>query len=132
MKLQNGLLTLALSAMFLAPVAAQAADTFRGTHEASPVAEARRGNSGYHPAPVPPQPARPARQKGHYELRTVTKQVAGHYEQVWVAQMCKPLPRRNATRCEPGHYERRWVPASKQTLQEWVWVSARDSRYGRG
>ena len=139
MMLRNGLFTLALSALFLAPVAARADDW--GRHDASPVGQPSQGaqhilpGGGYRPAPPPPaHPPRSNRphQAGRYELQTVRKFVPGHYERVWVEQNCKYRPRRNVTKCEGGHYEQRWVEGYYQSLQEWVWVPSHRGPYGRG
>ncbi|MCY1082402.1 hypothetical protein [Archangium lansingense] len=141
MMLRHGLFTLALSAMFLAPVAARADDSW-GRHDASPVGQASHGGQHihtggcYHPAPTPP-PAQPPRsnwprQSGRYELQTVREFVPGRYEQVWVEQNCRYRPRRNVTKCEGGHYEQRWVAGYYQSVQEWVWVPVHRGPYGRG
>jgi hypothetical protein len=142
MMLRHGLFTLALSALLLAPVAAQADDSQWGRHDASPVGQPSQGGQHlhtggcYHPAPTPP-PAHPPRshrprQSGGYELQTVQKFVPGHYEQVWVEQNCRYRPRRNVTKCEGGHYEQRWVEGYYQSVQEWVWVPRHRGPYGRG
>jgi hypothetical protein len=141
MMLRNGLFTLALSALFLAPVAARADDSW-GRHDASPVGQQSHGGQHlhtggcYHPAPPPP-PAQPPRSdrprhSGRYELQTVQRFVPGHYEQVWVERECRYRPRRNVTKCEGGYYEERWVEGYYQQVQEWVWVPARRGPYGRG
>lgn len=132
MALQHGLFTLALSALFLVPVAAKA-DNFR--HEASPVGPPRYESHqrGYRPAPPPPMPVRPrgAPSHGRYELQTVQREVPGYYENVWVERMCTTTRRGRVIDCVPGHNERRWVPGYLQSVQEWVWVPYY-SRYGRG
>lgn len=134
MTLQNGLFTLALSALLLAPAAR--AEDWGVQHEASPVAggygaERFHGNGGYRPAPMPP-PAQPSRsqwprEQGRYELQTVQRWVPGHYEQVWVGERCDS-GRRYIQRCVQGHYEQRWMEGYHQSVQEWVWVPFRSRR----
>jgi hypothetical protein len=135
MTLQNGLFTLALSALLLAPAAARADDFRGGQHDASPVGTSvRYGHTGgdYRPAPPPPpQPprSRGPRDSGRYELRTVQKWVPGHYEKVWVEETCKYKPRRDRVKCEGGYYEQRWVEGYNQSVQEWVWVPSHRGAY---
>ena len=143
MAFHHGLFTLAFSALLLAPAAVRADDDhdddyrWGDQHDASAVGDDTRAEhhihtgSCYHPAPTPPPPEPPRsrwpRQRGRYELQTVRKWVPGHYEQVWVEQVCKykHKPHRYVTKCRGGYYEQRWVPGYYQTAQEWVWVPVR-------
>jgi hypothetical protein len=129
MTLQNGLFTLALSALMLAPVAAKAEDVrLGGPHEATPMGpprvEQRYGDS--RPAPPPPVPerARWQRSDGRYEL-----QDRGHYERFWVERTCFDSPYGYQARCVPGHMEQRWVPGYSRGHGERAWGPVYPGRY---
>lgn len=107
MALQNGLFTLALSAMLMAPVAAKAADL------------RREGPHGYHssPAHFTVERTRWTRPEGRYVW------APGYHERGWVAQPRWVAPYRYGV-------ERRWAPGYMYPARERVWAPAYPGWYG--
>ncbi len=107
--------TLALGMVMFGSTAAQAADVHLGVRIGGVNVHVHGKDCRHDSAPEP---------QGRYETRTVSRWVEGHYEKVWVPEVCREKHRRHSrvTKCTGGYYEQQWVEGYYQQVQEQVWV----------